>query len=37
MFQLKSQGLTYKKIGEIYGVSADCVYARIRRMKKLAS
>ncbi|WP_113675892.1 sigma factor-like helix-turn-helix DNA-binding protein [Vallitalea guaymasensis] len=31
MVHFKSQGLTYKEIGEMYGITADAVYTRIRR------
>lgn len=31
MVALKLRGLTYRAIGEIYGVSGDVVYTRIRR------
>ncbi len=33
MIKMKSQGMTYKQIGEIYGLSAHAVYARIGRAK----
>lgn len=34
MIKMTEQGLTYDEIGEIYGISGDAVYGRIRRYKK---
>ncbi|SDX75543.1 helix-turn-helix domain-containing protein [Tepidimicrobium xylanilyticum] len=34
MVELKNQGLSYREIGQIYGISGDAVYRRIRRHKK---
>lgn len=31
LLKLRNKGLTYKTIGEIYGLKADAVYNRIRR------
>lgn len=31
MIRLKEQGMTYKAIGEMFGVSKDAIYTRIRR------
>lgn len=31
LLKLRNKGLTYKDIGEIYGLKADAVYNRIRR------
>lgn len=31
MVQLKAQGLTYREIGEMFGISGDAAYTRIRR------
>lgn len=33
MIKLKNQGLTYKEIGEIYGLHKDNVYGKIRRYR----
>jgi len=34
MVRLKQSGMTYREIGEIYGLSPDATYNRIRRFKK---
>lgn len=31
MIELKGQGKTYREIGELYGITADAAYNRIRR------
>ncbi len=37
MIKLKNEGLTYKQIGEIYGISDHAVYRRIKRYKEKCS
>ena len=37
MLALRSQGLTYREIGEIFGIKADAVYNRIRRIRERVS
>ena len=34
MAAIKAQGLTYKQIGEIFGISDQAAYRRIRRYKE---
>ena len=35
MIRLKQNGMSYREIGEIYGLSPDAVYYRIKRSKKV--
>jgi len=37
MMRYKCQGLTYKQVGSIYGISDHCVNKRIQRYKKRIS
>lgn len=34
MIKMRYQGLSYKEIGEIYGISKDAAYWKIRRYKE---
>ncbi|QZY56693.1 helix-turn-helix domain-containing protein [Crassaminicella profunda] len=34
MIRLKEKGLTYKQIGEAFGISKDAVYRRMKRYKE---
>lgn len=34
MIRLKQQGMTYKEIGELYGMKKDAVHKRIQRYKE---
>jgi DNA invertase Pin-like site-specific DNA recombinase len=36
MIQLRAQGVTYREIGQYFGVGADTVYHRIERYKAKA-
>lgn len=33
MIRMRSQGMTYKEIGKIFGTTSDTVYQRIRRVR----
>lgn len=35
MIRLKQNGMSHREIGEIYGLSPDAVYYRIKRSKKV--
>lgn len=35
MIRLKQNGMSHREIGEIYGLSPDAVYYRIKRFKKV--
>lgn len=37
MIAMRKQGMIYKTIGEVYGISDDTAYGRIRRYKKKTS
>lgn len=37
MENLKSEGYTYRQIGEVYGISRDAVRSRINRRKQVQS
>lgn len=34
MIQMKQQGMTHKAIGEVYGLSEEATYRRIKRYKE---
>ncbi|MDF2906816.1 MAG: hypothetical protein K0R34_2137 [Herbinix sp.] len=34
MISMKQQGMTYKEIGEVFGLSKDAVHKRIQRFKE---
>jgi len=34
MIQMKQQGMTHRAIGELYGLSEEAVYRRIKRYKE---
>lgn len=35
MIRMKHQGMTYMKIGELYGITSQAVYRRIKRYKEV--
>lgn len=35
MIRMKEQGMTYEKIGQLYGLSKDAVFKRIKRYKEV--
>ena len=37
MIQMKGQGMTYQKIGEIYSLSWDAVRRRVKRYKEVVA
>jgi DNA-directed RNA polymerase specialized sigma24 family protein len=37
MIRMKLQGMTYREIGEIFGLTPEAVYRRVKRFKEVMS
>ena len=37
MAKMKARGLTYREIGEIYGLHKDCIYSKVKNYKEKIS